>query len=199
MTGIHFIKHVQIRIRAIHFLKALKIIEDKKIHTNEMFVIDLGCGHGADTLELLKRNWKVLAIDNDSNGLKLLEQSVLPEWKNNLETSRQPFESFKLKECNWINAGFSIPFCRPEHFMKLWNEIIHSIKLEGRFSGQFFGVNDDWSNIQTMTFHTKPQVLKLLDKFEIEYFEEKDEDGFTAEKEPKHWHVFSVVAKKIKD
>ena len=180
-------------------LKALEIIENKKINKKKMFAIDLGCGHGADTLELLKRNWKVLAIDNDLNGLKLLEQSILPEWKKNLETSKQPFESVKLKECDWINAGFSIPFCRPESFMKLWNEIVRSIKQGGRFSGQFFGVNDDWSNIQTMTFHTKEQALKLFDKFEIESFEEKDEDGFTAEGEAKYWHVFSVVAKKIKN
>ncbi|MEO8210205.1 MAG: class I SAM-dependent methyltransferase [bacterium] len=180
-------------------LKVLEIFEKENIERKKLLVIDLGCGHGADTLELLKRNWRVLAIDNDLNGLKLLEQSVLPEWKNNLQTSKQPFESVKLKKCDLINAGYSIPFCSPEYFMKLWNEIVHSIKPGGRFSGQLFGVNDDWSNISTMTFHTKEQVLKLFDKFEIEYFEEKDADGFTAEKVAKHWHVFSVVAKKVKN
>lgn len=175
-------------------LKALELFEKEK--NGNFFAIDLGCGHGADTLELLKRRWKVLAIDNDSNGLKLLNESAMPEWKKNLKTSKQAFEAIKLKECDLLNAGYSIPFCKPEYFEKLWIKIVNSVKEGGRFSGNLFGNRDEWAEIKTMTFNTKDEAKKLFKDFEVEFFEERDEDGFIASGEAKHWHVFSVVAKK---
>ncbi len=177
-------------------LKVLELFESEKKQGTDLFAIDIGCGHGADTLELLKRNWKVLAIDNNPEGLKLLEESVLPDWKMNLQTRKQAFESMQFEKCNLINASYSIPFCKPEYFMKLWNEIVKSIRTGGRFSGNFFGVNDSWSDNKSMTFLKKEVVKNLFVKFEIELFQERDEDGATASGEAKHWHVFSVIARR---
>jgi hypothetical protein len=47
-----------------------------------------------------------------------------------------------------------------------------------------------------MTFHTEGQVRAMLDGLEIEYFHEQDEDGEAASG-PKHWHVFTVIVRKI--
>jgi hypothetical protein len=47
-----------------------------------------------------------------------------------------------------------------------------------------------------MTFHTEEQVRALPDKSEIESFHEQDEDG-TATSGPKHWHLFTVIARKV--
>lgn len=179
-------------------VKVLDLFDSGKKPLSPLYAIDIGCGHGADTLELLRRGWKVLATDNNSEGLSLLEESVRPDLKKNLKVSNMSFENIKLDKCDLVNAGYSIPFCSPDHFMKLWNEIENSIKTGGRFSGNFFGVNDSWADSDKMTFHTLEETLKFFGKFEIEYFHERDEDGTTASGEEKHWHVFSVIARKVK-
>lgn len=177
-------------------IKVLDLFDGGQKSVSPLYAIDIGCGHGADTLELLKRGWKVLAIDNNDEGLSLLEESVRPDLKQNLKVSNMSFENIKLDKCDLVNAGFSIPFCSPEYFMSLWNKIESSIVKGGRFSGNFFGVNDEWADSEKMTFHTQEEILKLFDKFEIEYFHERDEDGTTASGQAKHWHVFSVIARK---
>lgn len=45
-----------------------------------------------------------------------------------------------------------------------------------------------------MTFHTEEQVRRMFEGFEVEYFYEMDEDG-KAVSGPKHWHVFTVIAR----
>ena len=47
-----------------------------------------------------------------------------------------------------------------------------------------------------MSFHSRDEVLALLRGLEIEHLDEVDEDGQTAVGDPKHWHVFHVVARK---
>ena len=67
----------------------------------------------------------------------------------------------------------------------------------GWFAGHFFGVRDEWVGSTDMTFHTASQVKALLRAFEVEFFEEKEWDGKTASGKGKHWHVLSVVARKL--
>jgi len=57
-----------------------------------------------------------------------------------------------------INSSFSLPFCNPSHFDKLWELINASILVGGRFSGDFFGIRDEWSNNPSFTFHTSDQI-----------------------------------------
>ena len=47
-----------------------------------------------------------------------------------------------------------------------------------------------------MTFHTAEGVQELLKPFDVEHLKEREEDGQTRLGEPKHWHVFSIVARK---
>ncbi|HMQ68985.1 MAG TPA: class I SAM-dependent methyltransferase [Ignavibacteria bacterium] len=181
-------------------VKALEFIREKKKNEKDLYAIDMGCGHGADTIELLKNGWNVLAIDGDKNGIKLLNESVDDSFKKNLRTeviSFEEFESKDLKKCDLLNASFSLPFCKPEHFKVLWDNILNSIKKGGVFSGQLFGENDEWAYNKNMTFLNIKSVHKLFGNFNMIFFEEKDEDGKTASGDPKHWHVFSVIAEKL--
>ena len=36
-----------------------------------LFAVDLGCGSGADTIALLKRRWRVLAIDGEAEAIDI--------------------------------------------------------------------------------------------------------------------------------
>ncbi|HIK40432.1 trans-aconitate 2-methyltransferase, partial [Thermoleptolyngbya sp. M55_K2018_002] len=38
------------------------------------FAVDLGCGDGRDTVELLRRGWRVLAIDGEPEAIARLRQ-----------------------------------------------------------------------------------------------------------------------------
>lgn len=158
--------------------------------------IDLGCGDGTETVVLLSRGWNVLAVDGESAAIERLMEKVPQEGQARLQTQIAKFKDVVLSPTDLLHASLSIPFCEPEHFDALWKKIVKAVKPGGRFAGQFFGVRDSWAVNTDMTFHTEEQVRTMLENFEIESFHEMDEDG-TATSGPKHWHVFTVVARKM--
>ncbi|MFN8528052.1 MAG: class I SAM-dependent methyltransferase [Anaerolineae bacterium] len=159
--------------------------------------LDLGCGAGRDTRELLRRGWNVLAIDREPAALYMLRGTVSDDGQTRLTTRVSSFETLKLMErVDLVNASYSLPFCQPDHFYELWAEIVMAIRPGGRFSGNFFGIRDAWAGTPTMTFFDSPKVHALLAPFDVEFFEEVDRQGTTALEGNKHWHVFNVVARK---
>ncbi len=158
--------------------------------------IDLGCGDGTETAILLERGWNVLAIDGEPAAIRHLMEKVPAENRDRLQTQVAKFNEVVLSSVDLIHASLSIPFCEPQHFPALWHKIENAIRPGGRFAGQFFGVRDSWAVNTDMTFHTEDQVRAMLETFEIESFQEMDEDG-NAVSGPKHWHVFTVIARKV--
>jgi len=161
-----------------------------------LHAIDLGCGDGTETAFLLSRGWSVLAVDAEEAGIKRLLDKVPAEGQVHLQTQVAVFEEIVLPSTDLIHASYSLPFCHPEHFPAMWQKITNAVKPGGRLAVNFFGVRDTWANETDKTFHTKDQVRTMMDNFEVEYFHEQDEDG-EATIGPKHWHVFTVIAKKV--
>lgn len=155
--------------------------------------IDLGCGEGRDTEELLRRGWRVIAIDGHPDGIRRLHNRDLPH-RDRLTVRHEPFEGLVLPRATLINASFSLPFCPPEHFDTLWRTLVEAIKPGGRFSGQLFGDRDDWASIPDRSHQTRAQAEALLADFAIERFDEQEDDGNDALDNPKHWHRFDIVA-----
>jgi hypothetical protein len=137
-----------------------------------------------------------LKADGEPAAIKRLMEKVPRENQIRLQTQVAKFKDVVLSPTELIHASLSIPFCEPEHFDALWEKIVDAVKPGGRFAGQFFGVRDSWAVNTDMTFHTEDQVRALLENFEIESFHEMDEDG-NAVSGPKHWHVFTVIARKM--
>ena len=50
-----------------------------------------------------------------------------------------------------------------------------------------------------MTFFTRDAAEALFGGFELERFDEEETDGETAVGVPKHWHIFHVVAQRIRE
>ena len=175
-------------------LKALSLFCAEK--SSAEFALDLGCGTGIDTLELLSKGWNVIAIDKQADALHLFRQNAFSSFDDRLKLIHGAFESVDLPTVDLINASFSLPFCSPENFEDLWERITNAIKPEGRFAGHFLGLNDSWATNGEMTFLNKQQVHHLFDSFSIEWIEESEKDGKTISGKGKHWHVFHVVAKK---
>jgi tellurite methyltransferase len=156
--------------------------------------VDLGCGTGRDTVELLRRGWNVVAIDSEAEAIRRLRAVTGDDER--LATQVASYEDAALPECDLVNASWSLPFCRPEIFDVVWDRIVDSIRPGGRFAGQLFGDRDEWSTEHDMTFHTRVQAEALFLVFELESFDEVEEDSETVLGQPKHWHVFNVVARK---
>lgn len=162
---------------------------------NARKVIDLGSGDGTESAFLLANGWHVLAIDNEPAAFKQLNAKIPLETQERLQTQITTFEVVELSPADLIYAGYSLPFCHPQHFDALWNKIVQNVKPGGRFAGQLFGVNDTWAGSPGMTFLTEEQAWVLFGAFEVEYFDEEDEDG-DSNIGPKHWHIFHIIARK---
>ena len=170
--------------------------DDRAGTPTRRFAVDLGCGDGRDTVELLRQGWRVLAIDGEQAAISRLRgRSDIN--RTFLETRVQRFESLVLPPAiDLVNASFCLPFCPSEHFPSLWEDIALSVRSGGRFCGQLFGDRDSWAGYSNISHHTRKQVEALLQSFEIEFLEEEEHPGQTPLGEPRYWHLFHIVARK---
>ncbi len=163
--------------------------------------VDLGCGEGRDTRELLRCGWRVIAVDSSEVGLSRLCASVQPPSINDLVPLQigladVPGVLAHLTGVRFVNASFALPFCEPESFPSLWAWIVGVLAPGGRFAGQFFGDRDEWAPIRPGSHHTRSAVEAMLAPFQIEHFEEVDKIGGDALGGTKHHHLFHIVARK---
>lgn len=167
-----------------------------KMNITPQKAIDLGCGAGRDTIYLIKNGWNVLAIDKE-NTEKFIISQLNSEEKKRFKFEKQNFENIKLEPNNLLVANFCIPFCNAEFFEEFWNRITNSILKNGYFVGNFFGKNDAWNKKKEIIFLTKDEVQDLFkDSFEIIEFHEIEKDLTTGMGNIKHWHLYSIIAKK---
>lgn len=158
--------------------------------------VDLGCGDGRDTIELLRRGWSVLAIDAEPAAItRLQSRADLPEGAR-LSCLCQRFEDAAWPAADLVNASFSLPLCPPERFPALWRRILASPKPGGRFSGQLYGDRDGWAGRPGITHLDRAAAERLLVDLRVELFEEEETDSVTPRGEPKHWHIFHIVARR---
>jgi len=176
-------------------LKALANFDAEPLPDRPRLAVDLGCGDGRDTVELLRRGWRVLAIDGEQKAFdRLLDRPDLQ--LDLLQTQLMRFENLTLSaSVDLINASFCLPFCLPADFPYLWKTIVTSLNPGGRFCGQLFGDRDSWAIYPNRTHHTRQQVEVLLQPLEVEWLDEEEHPGVTAIGEEKHWHIFHIVAR----
>lgn len=177
-------------------IAALNYFEAEPSLVKRQFTVDLGCGEGRDTVELLRRGWYVLAIDKQPEAFQHLLSRTDLQATDHLEIRLARFEETNWPEADLINASNSLPFCPPESFPVLWEQIVQSIRPGGRFAGQFFGEREALARYPTLTHHTIKQIETLFHFFEIEYFKEVEHDKQTPFGY-KHCHLFHVVARKL--
>ncbi|MBF2074191.1 MAG: class I SAM-dependent methyltransferase [Synechococcales cyanobacterium C42_A2020_086] len=178
-------------------LMALARFEQDQNTPCNRFAVDLGCGDGRDTVELVRRGWRVLAIDAAAEAIERLshrpdiDQTQLQTRVDRFETLSLPVASFDL-----INASFCLQFCPPPAFPAFWQQIVTALRLGGRFCGQLIGNRDSWTMYAHMNHHSREQVEALLTPFIVESLIEEDHPGKTALGVEKHWHIFHIVARK---
>ncbi len=163
--------------------------------------IDLGAGEGRDTRELLTRGFEVVAVDPHPEAgprlvaslpagtrVEFIEADVSGLARRWGERGRGAFDI--------VNASFTLPFVRPEAFGESWAFVRGLMASGGVFAGQFFGPRDSWAGISGRSHHTREQVADMLRGLQPLRFDEEERPGHDAEGNPKHWHVFHVVARR---
>lgn len=163
--------------------------------SGEHEAIDIGCGSGIDTLGMLRAGWRVFATDAEPDGIRRLRARVPDELSPGLRAELARMEEVELPPADLVWAGFSLFFCRPDRFGDVWSRILTALRPGGRFAGQLLGDRDTWAPDPNISSFSREEALALFDELEIEEVEEEEKDG-DACSEPKHWHVFHLVARR---
>ena len=163
-------------------------------------VLELGCGPGRDTVELLKQGWDVVAIDKSHEGISNLKEGTLDN--KNIDCRLEKFEDMALPSSSFdlVYSKHSLSFCQKESWEGVWNKIEASMRKGGIISMHLFGENDDFKKSNRygdMTFFSKQDIEELLSNFEVIFNHEEEDDKKSAMGQMKHWHVFTIVAKKL--
>jgi SAM-dependent methyltransferase len=161
--------------------------------------LDIGSGTGCDSLYLLEHGFEVKALDSDINAIAILKKKIKNRYRNKVTFENALIQNYGIGNSSYdlINASFSLPFCNKIDFQNVWINIFKGLKTNGIFSGQLFGVNDDWSGIKDMSFVTNEELDDLISGYKPEYYIEIDEDGRIADGSVKHWHLFNIVLRKL--
>src|SRR5215470_20121911 len=121
--------------------------------------LDLGCGAGRDTRFLLQQGFRVTAVDRNPEAFLRLQDIS----SDQLTLVQCSFETFSFGTYDLVSAQWSLPFIQSDLFEETLHKIKQSLRPDGIFTGQFFGVNDAWNTQdKTMTFCTQEQAQSFL-------------------------------------
>jgi tellurite methyltransferase len=160
------------------------------------FAVDLGCGAGRDTRELLRRGWRVLAIDREATAIETLRSATPPEDLPRLETLVADLATVEVPRADLVNASISLPFLPPMSFHPTLARALAAVRPGGVFATMLFGERDESATDPSMTCPSAETLRAALDGFEIEDWVDMEEDGRTALGEPHHWHRLEAVARR---
>lgn len=158
--------------------------------------LDAGAGALNATKYLLSAGFThVTALDSALASQKVAEE--LPPEQVTFVLSRFEDFAYPAGAYDLVNAEFSLPFIHRDEFAAVFAALLASAKPGGLFTGQLFGLNDSWNTPESgMNFHSRADVERLLRGFDIVEFEEEDHPGKTKLGEPKHWHIFHILARR---
>ena len=137
---------------------------------------------------LADAGWQVRAFDLDSALVERLSDT-------DVQAHVGSMTEVDLPPADLVHAGFSLPFVPPAGFPTFWERLRAALRPGGLLAVNLFGVHDDWAGEQEMTFHSRAEVEALTSGLEVIDLGEVEEDG-PAYSGPKHWHLFSVLARR---
>jgi len=200
-----------------NLIKALQAFErefDRIKDQRQLVAADLGAGAGNETIFLIEKGWKVIAIDIDPYSIETINdrfqelQSLQGDGSKAklgsldarlVSMQKMVLEPFSL---DLVNASLSLPFVPRSEMKEVWNNIIEALRVGGVFTGHFFGSEHGWRNRLRMSFYSEKEIYKeFLDDYSlrIESFSEMKSDAPTAAGGTVFFHTFTVIAQKTDD
>ncbi len=178
------------------YVEVMGLLEQEGIRPSH--AMELGCGTGEETLDLLKRGWSVLAIDQAEAAIQDLAARVLPADRSRAEFRASKFENLTHLEPVYLLYSFqSLSFCPPPEFPAFWARVLSWVEPDGYFAGTLFGLNDEWVPGGKVSAISEKELRDSLKGFEILHWREFDKLGPTSLQGEKHWHYFEVVARRL--
>ena len=164
--------------------------------------IDCGCGAGSDIAFLLTNGFTVYGFDIEPESIARCRNRFNED--DSVTLTCDSFSSFTYPAATLVCADASLFFCPQNEFEQVWSKINESLLPGGIFSGSFLGPKDAmagstynkeafWPNVLVFT---EDQLKPKFKGYEIVKWTEHNMSGKTAQGEPEHRHIFSLVAKK---
>ncbi|OZG75487.1 hypothetical protein BTA51_00995 [Hahella sp. CCB-MM4] len=158
--------------------------------------VDCGCGTGSEIAFLLGQGYRVEAFDINPDAIQVCRERFAGNPEVNLHLSS--FEDYHYPQAGLVIANSSLFFCNPQSILQVWSDIEKAICPGGVFCGDFLGMKDSWvgGSFPKVAPLSPHQIEKMFESFEILKWVERDEAGHTAGGAEKHWHSFTIVARK---
>ena len=149
--------------------------------------VDLGCGAGRDARELLGAGWRVIAIDRERAAIDVVEAATAASLRVALEGRVAYLAEIDGHPCDLVDASLSLSFLPPAAFWATWERIVAALPVGGRIAAMLFGDRDQ----------SAAEIRARLGSFEIEHWDDREEDTQTALGEPHHFHLVELVARRV--
>lgn len=154
--------------------------------------VELGCGVGIEAKALAEAGWCVHTFDRDPSVVPALE-ALARDWPIT-HTTADLSGIAELPEVDLVFSSVGIPFVSRADFPRLWKAINSALRPGGVLAVDLFGDRDMWA-AGPGTYLRRDEIDALLEDFDVVDLTEREFDG-PAFSGPKHWHIFTVVAKK---
>ncbi|MHB8958087.1 MAG: class I SAM-dependent methyltransferase, partial [Candidatus Limnocylindrales bacterium] len=158
--------------------------------------VDLGCGAGRDTRELLRRGWRVLAVDREAAAIEAVTTATPEADRGRLEGVVAELATFELPPCDLVVASVSLQLLSATDYSAVFERTTAALRPGGRFAGLLYGDRDEAASDPDCTCPSPETIRGYLAAFEVESWHEREEDGHMALGDPHHIHLIEVVARR---
>lgn len=197
--------------------KALQIFakefDEKKAH-RPLVAADLGAGAGNETIYLINKGWRVIAIDIDPYSIKTINERFQELRRRDASGRKQELGSLdaclvSMQKMNLepnsldlVNASFSLPFVPRTEMKEVWKKIVDALTEGGVFTGHFFGPEHAWRNNPRMSFYSVKEIFReFFDDygFEIRMLSNTKGETRLGAGGRAFFHTITVIAQKMRE
>ena len=177
-----------------HLMKAATLLRQERGDGELLDALDLGCGAGRDSDYLLRNGYRVTAVDSSPAAAGPLRRLPRQRWLRFVEC---PIESFTPETYDLVNAQYVLPFVERSQFAHVVGAMVNAVRMGGVLACNFFGTDDEWNRPgSALTFLSREEAEASIGALTLISMDEENVDGRTADGEPKHWHLFHVIARR---
>ena len=163
---------------------------------SDALALDLGCGDGRDAIEMLRRGWRVIAVDAEPEALRQLQARALPPDSDVAPVNARLEEVPIPIGVQLINSSFAMPLCEPGAFTAFGSASGKGFRLAVASAASGTARATAGSIGPASPSCVARRRLAMLEGLDLELFEEEESDGVTPRGTAKHWHIFHIVARK---